>query len=340
MLPFITVVIPVYNEEKYIADTLGQIASQNYPRKRYEVLIIDGMSTDGTLQIAESVSCMFSNFEILKNGKRLSSSARNIGFKRARGEFIIVIDGHVYIENKNLFRDMVDIFSETGLDVLSRPQPLTPPGNGFFQNAVAYARESFIGHGANSTIYTSNYAGPVDPSSSGAMYRKSIIHEVGLFDESFDAAEDYEFNYRIALNNKQSYISPKLTVYYYPRDDLLSLFKQMQRYGLGRGKMFNKYNEGLRSGAIAPPMFFFTLLAMTILSLFIEQLWILPLMMGGVYLSSILVAAGFVAHKKGLKYFPLLPPIYFTIHLGMAYGVIRGLFSRGSPRTAKAGEHL
>jgi hypothetical protein len=109
----------------------------------------------------------------------------------------------------------------------------------------------------------------------------------------------------------------------------------MKRYGLGRGKMQKKYNDGLRSGAVAPPMFFLTLLIMIILSLFVDQLWTLPLLMGGIYFLAITVAAGLVASEKGLKYFPLLLPIYFVIHAGMAYGVIRGLLSRNESQHQK-----
>lgn len=326
MLPFISVVVPVYNEEEFISETMDQIAAQDYPKDRYEVIVIDGLSSDLTREIVTSLGESFENFKLLDNPKQLSSAARNIGFKNSRGEYIIVIDGHVYIENRHLFRDMVRIFAETGVEVLSRPQPLTPPNNNYFQNAVAFARESFIGHGMDSTIYNMQYTGPVNPSSSGAMYKRTLIKTVGYFDESFDAAEDYEYNFRIAQHNKQSYISPKLTVYYYPRNKLGGLFTQMQRYGLGRNKMLRKHGDGLRSGTMIPPLFFISLLAMIALSFVVDQLWILPVLMGSMYLAALFIASFSVAYSKGFRYLPLMPCIYLTIHLGLAYGLISGFF--------------
>jgi succinoglycan biosynthesis protein ExoA len=330
MLPFISVVIPIHNEEEFISDTLEHIAAQDYPGERYEVLLIDGMSSDWSREIAHSRADLFENFRLLDNPKKISSAARNIGFDNARGEYIIVVDGHVYIENKRLFRDMVEIFTETGLDVLSRPQPLTPPDNSYFQNAVAYSRESFIGHGMGSTIYDTDYTGPVDPSSSGAMYRRDAIKSVGQFDESFDAAEDYEFNYRVALHNKHSYISPRLAIYYYPRNRLSCLFTQMRRYGLGRNKMLRKHGDGFRSGTVIPPLFFFSLLIFALLSIFVDQLWLLTTLMGSVYLSALIISSCSVACRKGIRYLPVLPFIYLTIHLGLAYGMISGFFNGGA----------
>lgn len=331
ILPFISVIVPIYNEQEFIADTLMQIASQDYPQERYEVLVIDGMSSDLTREIAASKSDLFMNYRMLDNPRRLSSAARNIGFKNAQGEYIIIIDGHIYIENRRLFRDMVEIFAETGLEVLSRPQPLTPPGNSYFQNAVAYARGSFVGHGIDSTIYDMEYTGPVNPSSSGAMYRRDVMNTIGYFDESFDAAEDYEYNFRLARNNKQSYTSPRLAIYYYPRNKLGELFMQMRRYGLGRNRMLRKHGAGLRSGTLMPPLFFLSLLIFSALSFAIKQLWPLPALMGSVYLSTLVFASLAVACRKGIRYLPVLPCIYLTIHLGLAIGMMSG-FLRGGVR--------
>jgi succinoglycan biosynthesis protein ExoA len=329
-LPLISVIMAVQNEERFIGQTLNHIYEQDYPKDKLEVIVIDGYSTDKTVEIVESFKDKLPDLKILQNPKKLAGSSRNLGFKEARGEYCIVIDGHVYIENKNLLSDMVEIFHTSGVDVLSRPQPLTPPDNSYFQNAVAYARESMIGHGTDSTIYDTEYKGKVDPSSSGSMYKKSIFEDVGYVDEDFDAAEDYEFNYRVSRKGYDSYISPGLAVFYYPRERLGGLFRQMVRYGLGRFRFVRKHTSQLISGNLIPPLFYALLVLTAILSIFVNGLWMVPAALMALYLGGIILGSVFTAFKRGLKYLPLFPIIYLTIHFGLAWGFISGFFKSGT----------
>ncbi len=325
-LPLISVIMAVQNEERFIGQTLNQLYEQNYPPEKLEVIVIDGYSTDKTVEIAESYKNTLPGLKILQNPKKLAGSSRNMGFKEARGEYCVVVDGHVYIENKNLLRDMVEIFHASGVDVLSRPQPLTPPDNSYFQNAVAYARESMIGHGTDSTIYNMQYEGRVDPSSSGSMHRKTVFEEVGYVDEDFDAAEDYEFNYRISRKGYDSYISPRLAVFYYPRETLGGLLRQMIRYGLGRFRFVRKHSSQIISGNLIPPLFYVLLILTAILSIFVNGLWMVPAALMALYLGGIILGSIITAFKRGLKYLPLFPIIYITIHFGLAWGFISGIF--------------
>ncbi|MBD3218115.1 MAG: glycosyltransferase [candidate division Zixibacteria bacterium] len=325
-LPLISVIMAVQNEERFIGQTLNHIYEQDYPKDKLEVIVIDGYSNDKTVEIAESFKDKLPDLKILQNPIRLAGSSRNMGFKEARAEYCVVIDGHVYIENKNLLRDMVAIFHTSGVDVLSRPQPLTPPDNSYFQNAVAYARESLIGHGTDSTIYNMEYEGEVDPSSSGSMYSKTVFEEVGYVDERFDAAEDYEFNYRISQKGYNSYISPKLAVFYYPRETLGGLFRQMIRYGLGRFRFVRKHSSQIISGNLIPPLFYTLLLLTAILAIFVKDFWILPAALLALYLGGIILGSIVTSFKRGLKYLPLFPTIYVTIHFGLAWGFISGIF--------------
>jgi succinoglycan biosynthesis protein ExoA len=326
--PFITIVIPVRNEEQFIAGTMGQIIDQDYSPDRFEILVIDGCSTDNTVRIVESFKDRFRNIKILSNPKCRSSSSRNIGFREGRGEYMIVIDGHVYIENKHLLHDMIDTFKATGFEVLSRPQPLTPPDNNEFQKTVAMARESVIGHGLDSTIYNMKYEGEVDPSSSGAMYKKTIFDSIGFVDEGFDAAEDYEFNYRASLNGFKSYISPKLAIYYYPRDSFKGLFKQLSRYGLGRFRFISKHRDQMISANLIPPLFFTTLFVLGILSIFLYPFRKVLFLLAAIYVVIIIGDSIYLAQKRGFKHLLKLILIYFTIHFGLAAGFISGFFKK------------
>src|SRR5439155_20625141 len=111
--------------------------------------------------------------------------------------------------------DTLRAFRE-GHTVLARPQPLDPPGLSPFQEAVAAARASWLGHQGASEIFRGR-EGEVDPSSSGAAYARALLEELGGYDERFDAGEDVELNERVKARGLTAWSSPQFTLRYFPR---------------------------------------------------------------------------------------------------------------------------
>jgi len=320
-LPVQSIIIPIRNEEKFIASTVQYLQEQDYPKEKFEIIIVDGHSSDGTPEIIKRLSSEDPRIRVLHNPKRLSSAARNIGAKAATGEIITYIDGHTFIDNPKLLRNIAVAMSEKEVTVLSRPQFLETPDNTPFQRAVSLARRSILGHGLDSTIYLAEdkYVGP---SSSGASYKREIFDKVGYFDERFDAAEDWEFNYRVHLAGYGSFSSLGFAVYYYPRATLKGLFYQMKRYGVGRFRFFRKHRAGLGSGALFPVL----LVAGIPMLLVLAVLWpiFVPLLLlaAGVYVLANLSFSIYIAARHGWGYLSKSPFIFLAIHWGLGWGFI------------------
>lgn len=253
-LPFLSVVVPVRNEARFIAGTLEQLVSQDYPRERFEILVADGRSDDGTRDIVRDFSARHPQVRLLDNPRLLSSAGRNVGFRAGRGDCFLVIDGHCHIPDDKLLRNVAECFEESGAHCLGRPQPLDPPGLTPFQRSVALARSSRLGHGGDSLIYgeREGYASPV---SNGAAYRREVFERVGYVNEDFDACEDVEFNWRVEQAGFVSYTSPRLTVRYYPRESLAGLLRQMRRYGRGRRRLLRGHPRAGSLTGLVPPVF-------------------------------------------------------------------------------------
>ena len=222
----VSVVMPVRNEGKFIRRVLDDLSTQDFPQERMELIIVDGISDDDTYEAASTFESKFQNFRIISNPGKLSSKARNLGAKAARGKYIVYIDGHCHLPSTKLLSDIVALFEKSGADALCRPQPLTLRPQTLFQRAVSLARASGLGHALDSTIYT-NRERFVKAASSAASYRRSVFERVGYFDESFDACEDVEFNTRVDKAGLKSFISPKLTVEYAARRSIFALFTQL-----------------------------------------------------------------------------------------------------------------
>jgi len=317
----IAIVMPVLNEEKYIGQTLDQIYMQDYPVDQVEIVIADGGSTDRTREIAESHKGRFGSLKVLDNPGRLPSSGRNVGIKNTTAPYILVLDGHTHISNRNLLSDMVEIFKTTGTRCLCRAQPLNPPDVNEFEKAVAVCRASLLGHNPASDIY-SDFEGEVDPTSSGAMYDRTVFDEIGGFDENFDACEDVDFNYRLKKAGIKAIISPKLKVYYYPRSTLQSLWKQMLRYGRGRFRFNRKHNLSSPVPWLAAVAVMFVAV-LILLSFFSDPVFGFLKNILALYVLLILAFSLFLAiTKKNLDCLLYGTLIYPMIHFGLGIGFL------------------
>lgn len=252
---YLSIVVPIRNEEKFIQSTLSQLGKQQYPRERYEILVVDGMSTDSTPNIVKEFIAAHpeQNIKLLENPGQLSSRARNVGVRNAHGEIIAFIDGHVYVPDDQLFANIEKLVTKNDAIALARPQHLDVPE--LDENSKAYwisvARKTWLGHSTKSFIY-GEHEGFVDPTSSGFAYHRSLFEKVGYFDEFFDAAEDVEFNYRVKQSGVMAYTSHKLLVYYYPREHFQALFKQQTRYGAGRARFVKKHPQSFSIETLVP----------------------------------------------------------------------------------------
>lgn len=154
---YLSIVIPVRNEERFIGATLNALASQDYPRGRFELIVVDGMSTDRTREVVERFIAGRPEVRVrlLPNPGILSSRARNIGVRASKGRLICVIDGHVHIPDRLLFRNIERLKEENNALCLARPAPLLVPGieagKPFW---IAIARKSWLGHSRSSHIYS------------------------------------------------------------------------------------------------------------------------------------------------------------------------------------------
>ena len=329
--PFVSVVMPVRNEEAHIGAVLKQLEAQDYPRDRFEVLVAVGTSTDRTVQVIEAFAER-ATMRVLHfpNPRTLSSAGRNIGAQHARGEYIVYVDGHCHIPVKTLLRDAVTLFEQTGADCLCRPQPLEMEGNSVFQNVVAHARATALGHGSDSTIFATDYEGPVNPSSAGALYRKSVFDRIGYYDENFDACEDVEFNHRVFKAGLNSYISPRLTVLYQPRNTARSLWRQMMRYGRGRFRLVQKHPDAFSVSQTVPTAFLLWLILGAGVSLVSRPLALVFGLSLAFYAAVVLYFSAKLGWRYGFRHFCLAPLVYITIHLGLGAGFLLEGFKWGS----------
>ncbi|MBL8835789.1 MAG: glycosyltransferase family 2 protein [Alphaproteobacteria bacterium] len=285
-LPFISVVLPTFNEAAYIEDCLRTLLDDPYPRDRLEVFVVDGGSTDGTREIVARLRGEFPFLRLLDNPKRLQGPAFNLAYQAAdrRAAWIVRCDAHARYPQGFLTR-CIAACQTRGADVVTYAD--APIGLGCFQKAVAFAQNSPIGVG-QSLYRLGTRSAFVDHGKHGAFLRATLDKGL-LYDESFAINEDVELSHRIWQSGGKVWLEHELKVGYYPRHSLRGLIRQYYLYGRGRARTLMKHGMTMkpRQGATI------ALLAVNLASLVGGFFWA-PLWLAlAAYLAAI--AAGSVA---------------------------------------------
>jgi len=248
VLPAVSVVMPVRNEERHLADSVACVLEQEYPGG-FELVLAVGPSKDRTEAIARELAAADSRITVVPNPSGQIASAMNAAVKAARYPIITRIDGHALLPDGYL-RTAVQTLLETGAaDVggVMAAEGVTP-----FQKAVAWAMTSPAGMGAAAN-HTGGQAGPVDTVYLG-VYRRQAIEQVGGYDETMLIAEDWELNHRIKAAGHLIWFTPELRVTYRPRASLAALAKQHFRYGRWRRVVARRYPETVNLRYLAAPV--------------------------------------------------------------------------------------
>jgi succinoglycan biosynthesis protein ExoA len=243
----------------------------------------------------------------------------------AQGDFIVIVDGHCQIRDRHYLTKLVTAFDSSRADSLGRPQPLRADYPTPFQLAVSAARASWLGHNPDSAIY-SNSPCFIEPDNVAVAYRRHVFERVGLFDESFDACEDVEFNTRVRLAGLTCYFAPEIAVEYQPRSSLRGLAHQMSRYGRGRAKLGRKHWSKITIPSLVPP----GLLIWIVFGIVASVLWA-PFAVAfvtslAVYGLLVVVESHRVARANRLARWRRLPLVFAAIHLGFGWGYSREWF--------------
>ena len=231
-LPFVTLVMPSYNEAAHIEACLRSLLDQDYPAGRMEVLVADGGSADATRDIVTRIAASDQRVRLLDNSAhRIQSYGMNLAIKESVGEFILITDVHAEYA-PNYVSKLVEVFTRTGADAAGGAQRAKAVT--WFQRALCAALNSPMGVGG-AAYRSTEREGWVDTVFPGA-FRRRMLENVGLYDVKAVTNEDAELFQRILNAGGRVYLSREVVVYYYPRRNLRLLARQYFKYGDGRAR--------------------------------------------------------------------------------------------------------
>jgi len=285
----------------------------------YEILISDGGSTDGTLEIINSIILQNPDVYLIENSQKIVSTGFNLALNQAKGNIIIRIDGHCEI-SPDYFEQCINLFKSSDADIVGGV--IETISTGLIGNAISIAQSSRFGvGGVKFRNKDSKESGYVDTLAFGAHKRK-IFADIGGYDEEMVCNQDDEFNHRALQAGKRIWMDPTIKTIYYARSNYLKLFKQYFNYGCYKVRGIQKRGQVFSIRHIIPSIFIVALISTLIIGFFLQLPWI-SFSVGFLYLIFNLSASIFVSPNFRLIH--LISLAYWTLHLGYGFGFIWGL---------------
>jgi len=325
ILPFVSVVLPIRNEGRNIVRCLNAILAQDYPADRLEILIADGMSTDGTPAIIQQVSKKSSKHTVhlIENTEQNFSHGFNIAVSQSKGEIILMLGGHTELAPDYISRGVTHLQSPI-IDCVGGV--LETIANDPVGQAIAVGMSSPFGVGGVAFRTTESTDGilEVDTAAFGA-YKRDVFKQNGLLDEEMVRNQDDEFNYRIRSFGCHIYLAHDMRLKYYSRVTFRALWRQYFQYGYWKVRVLQKHPRQMRLRQFVPPAFVVALFV-SVLVAFPPVLRNLSFVLPLFYLLVNLLASIYTAYKRGWDYLLLLPLVFAILHLSYGSGFLVGLF--------------
>ena len=320
--PTVSVIVPVRNEATHILDTVASIMRTDYPIDDLEIILADGMSTDGT---PDTIREMPSDWPVrlIENPEKNIPAGMNCGIREARGKYVVRMDSHSEYPS-NYISLSIQLLEETGASNVGGY--LIPRGRSYLGKAIASALSSKFG--AGSSFWSSSEARFVTTVAYGA-WKTEFLRDIGGFDESWTTNQDFELNARTIENGGSVYFSPEISCIYYCRDSFSALRRQFHNYGRYRAKTLNRYPNTLNLRHLVP-----TGLVLAFVFLAALAPWTtIPLLALTLLYSMVLAAfAAGASLRTRWSYYPATALALAVIHFSWGIGFIAGIARYGVPR--------
>jgi glycosyltransferase involved in cell wall biosynthesis len=322
---FVSVVLPCRNEQKLIASCLDSILQNDFPRDKLEVLVVDGMSEDGTRGILEQYSRDQPVIRVLDNPGKYTPFALNLGIKNARGGIIIRMDAHAKYP-QNYISALVEHLIHSGADNVGGVWMTMPSRSAIFPETIALATSLPFGIGNAWYRIGTDENREVDTVPFGC-FKRELFDRIGYFDEELIRNQDDEFNSRIRKNGGRILLVPSIKIEYYARGTLGSFTRMLFQYGLYKPLVSLKMGKLTTARQLAPPLF---MLYLVILAVFffvqpsVPAIFVLiPGLLYLLFSLSVAFRNGIIKHRPAFVF--SLPVVFFLAHISYGTGYLLGI---------------
>jgi succinoglycan biosynthesis protein ExoA len=333
--PSVSVVMPVLNEARHLADSVREILAQHYVGEM-ELIIALGPSRDATDHVARELAASDTRIRLVRNPTGKTPAGLNVAVQAASHDIIARVDGHGVLLPGYLER-AVGLLESTGAANVGGL--MLAVGVTGFEQAVAKAYSSPVGLGGGS-FHVGGVEGPADSVYLG-VFRRDVLQRLGGFNEHYHRAQDWELNHRIREAGELVWFSPDLAVTYRPRSSWSELARQFFSTGRWRREVIRQYPDTVSLRYLAPPLAAGAIVVGTVAGLIglvadapaLRLGWMAPL----AYAGGVLAASAVEGQGLSWRARAWLPVVLGTVHLSWGSGFLLGRRPDGGPAAGSCG---
>lgn len=320
-IPVVSIIIPCFNEEKYIAKCLDSVLAQDYLEGILEVLLIDGMSNDKTRSIITEYTNRYPLIKMLDNIKKIIPIALNIGIRASKGNIIIRLDAHVSYP-PNYVSKCIRYLNEYKVDNVGGVLITSPSEKSFKADAIAFALSSPFGVGNSYFRIGADEPKIVDTVPFGC-YRREVFEKIGLFNENLLRNEDIEFNLRLKKAGGRVLLVPDIKMFYYARGTYGKLLQNNFQNGFGVVYSIRFVHNAFSWRHLVPGACVIFSLVSLLLGFINAVFWVILISIFGLYCLTNL----YFSFKQGKRWQATLYLIiaFFVLHFSYGLGSLMGI---------------
>lgn len=317
----VSVIIPCRNEAGFIGPCLRSVFAQTYPAESFEVIVADGMSTDGTRDELAALTTEFPSLRIVDNPAGITPVALNRAIEAARGEILVRMDAHAEYA-PDYIAECVAVLEETGAEAVGGPW--RSRGSGYFGETVALAHNMPFATGGAASHDTER-EGYVDSVIFGC-WRRDTIQALGGFDEELVRNQDDELHLRIIRSGGKVWQSPRIKSWYTVRSTPLTLLRQQVQYGYWKVRVIRKHKIPASIRHLVPGAFVL-MLGLSVLLSWLHPLfaWSAALLAGAYAAANVTASLISCRRARHWRYFPAMMLVLAIYHFGYGYGFLHGM---------------
>ena len=322
----VSIIIPCRNEEKAIGRCLDSLIAQDYLKDKLEVLVVDGMSDDGTRQIVKEYAEKYPFIDLVDNSKRWTVFAFNTGVKNTHRytKYITILNAHGSYPPERI-KKSIKYIEKYNVDAVGGVSKAISGKVTAVGKAIACVLSSPFGVGSSFRIQVQEPK--LTDTASGCLYKKEVFDKIGLFNEELICSQDIEFNKRLIKAGGKVLLAPDVVTYYHARSDFKSYVKHNFRNGLWAILPF-KYSSVMPVSLrhLIPLIFVLALIGSGVMSIFLPTFrWLFLLILGSYVLVNLYFSAKIFLAKKEVGYLFLMPIMFATLHFTYGVGSLWGL---------------
>ena len=330
----VSIICPIFNEEKFIEACIISILEQDYPKEAIEVIFVDGNSTDSSTDIIQRYTKQYSFLKLLNNPERIVPYALNKGLAAATGEVIMRLDAHCTYPT-NYISELVRYLYQLNADNVGGVWNTQPAKDTPICQAIAFASSHPFGVGGSMHKIGASKIMETDTVPFGC-YKREIFEKTGPFDTDLVRNQDDEFNGRLLNLGGKIYLIPQVIINYTARDTICKMRKMYYQYGLYKPLVNKKLGAPATVRQFFPLLFLLGLIIGGIGSAFwpvVQHLYTTVLLLY-LFIGIVVGSMGAIRTHQPLLTL-LMPYVFFNIHMSYGIGYLVGIYNVLGKKTAQ-----